>query len=71
MKRSTVLACVAAATFVSVEAAADERYFGREVPRQRPAVFEPAVMAAILPLVATNPCRDRQPHYVNRLLKDA
>ena len=55
MKRSTVLACIAAATFVSVEAAADERYFGLEVPRQRPEVFEPAVIAAILPLVATNP----------------
>jgi Tol biopolymer transport system component len=55
MKRSAVLACIAAATFVSVEVAADERYFGLEVPRQRPEVFEPAVIAAILPLVATNP----------------
>jgi Tol biopolymer transport system component len=55
MKRSTVPACIAAAIFVSVAAAADERYFGLEAPRQRPEVFEPAVTAAILPLVATNP----------------
>jgi len=49
MKRSTVLACIAAAIFVGVAAAADERYFGLEAPRQRPEVFEPAVIAAILP----------------------
>jgi hypothetical protein len=54
MHRPTVLACAAAIALVGSAAAADQRYFGLEVPR-RPEVFEPALIAAIRPLAATNP----------------
>jgi WD40-like Beta Propeller Repeat len=54
MHRPAVLACAAAIALVGTAAAADQRYFGLEVPR-RPEVFEPVVIAAIRPLAATNP----------------